>query len=183
MTPRLYPLEGMPEPKRFVPAVSKAFILSMLVSCVFGMIGAFGFGPGVKSVVITMLDGVAGTAVKALLCVNLLFTFPLMARSCLVILENAAKGAAAEVSTPVSIGIRSSFVISAALLACNVPNFGTVLGLVGGVCCCAMTLAMPPVILHQSMKKARVDIGGGDMAKIVLVCATGVVCMVLSVVL
>jgi proton-coupled amino acid transporter len=129
------------------------------------------------------VEGAAGTAVKALLCVNLLFTFPLMARSCLVILENAAKGAAAELSTPVSLGIRSSFVLFAAWLACNVPNFGTVLGLVGGVCCCAMTLAMPPWILYMSMKKAQLPIGGVDMAKISVVCVTGLVCMVLSVVL
>ena len=69
----------MPQPKKFVPAVSKAFAIAMLVSCAFGIIGAFGFGPDVKSVVITMLEGAAGTAVKGLLCVNLLFTFPLMA--------------------------------------------------------------------------------------------------------
>jgi proton-coupled amino acid transporter len=180
----LFPIqEAMPDPKKFVPAVSKAFYFSMVVSCAFGIIGAFGFGPEVKSVVITMLEGAAGTAVKALLCVNLLFTFPLMARSCLVILEEAARGSAAALSTPLSLGIRSSFVIAAALLACNVPNFGTVLGLVGGVCCCAMTLAMPPVILYKSMKKANVPVEGFQMAKIGLVCATGLVCMVLSVVL
>ena len=50
-----------------------------------------GVRPGVKSVVITMLDGAAGTAV-ALLCVNLLFTFPLMARSCLNICEQTVAG-------------------------------------------------------------------------------------------
>ena len=33
--------------------------------------------------------------------------------------------------------------LSAAAIAYVVPNFGTILGLVGGVCCCAMTLAGP----------------------------------------
>ena len=84
--------EAMPDRRRFVPAVSKAFGLSMVISAAFGLIGAWGFGPGVKSVVITMLDGAAGTAVKALLCVNLLFTFPLMARSCLNICEQTVAG-------------------------------------------------------------------------------------------
>ena len=135
--------EGMPEAhrKRFLPAASKAFYLSALISVAFGVIGAFGFGPEVKSVVITMLPGAAGIAVKALMCINLLFTFPLMARSCLVILENAF-GVAENV--PVSLAVRSAFVIGAGSLACVVPNFGTVLGYVGGFCCCAMTLAMPP---------------------------------------
>ena len=54
--------EAMPDRRRFVPAVSKAFGLSMVISAAFGLIGAWGFGPGVKSVVITMLDGAAGTA-------------------------------------------------------------------------------------------------------------------------
>ena len=175
--------EGMPQPKKFVPAVSKAFAISMFISIVFGVVGAFGFGPNVASVVITMLDGAAGSAVKGLLCLNLLATFPLMARSALVILEDAVKGEKAVLATPVSLGIRSSFVLFAAFIACNVPNFGTVLGLVGGVCCCAMTLAMPPWILHQSMKKANVTIGGLEMGKISVVCLTGLVCMVLSVVL
>jgi solute carrier family 36 (proton-coupled amino acid transporter) len=64
--------EAMPDQTRFVPAVSKAFAIAMGVSVVFGVVGAFGFGPGVNSVVITMLTGVGGTIVKALLCVNLL---------------------------------------------------------------------------------------------------------------
>lgn len=174
--------EGMPEAhrKRFLPAASKAFYLSALISVAFGVIGAFGFGPEVKSVVITMLPGAAGIAVKALMCINLLFTFPLMARSCLVILENAF-GVAENV--PVSLAVRSAFVIGAGSLACVVPNFGTVLGYVGGFCCCAMTLAMPPVILHKAMVKAGEPAKGMEMARIVTVCAVGLVCMALSVLL
>jgi proton-coupled amino acid transporter len=177
----LFPIqEGMRRPEYFVSAVSKAFYLSALVAVGFGLVGAFGFGPGVKSVVITMLPGAAGVAVKALLCVNLLFTFPLMARSCLVICEGAL---GASDSAPKSLAIRAAFVLSAAALACVVPNFGTVLGYVGGFCCCAMTLAMPPVILSESMKKAGRPAEGAERAKIAAVCAVGLVCMALSVLL
>ena len=114
--------EAMPDRRRFVPAVSKAFGLSMVISAAFGLIGAWGFGPGVKSVVITMLDGAAGTAVKALLCVNLLFTFPLMARSCLNICEQTVAGGK-DPNLVTSLGTRTAFVTSAAFLACVVPNF------------------------------------------------------------
>ena len=103
-----------------------------------------------------------------------------MARSCLVILENAF-GVAENV--PVSLAVRSAFVIGAGSLACVVPNFGTVLGYVGGFCCCAMTLAMPPVILHKAMVKAGEPAKGMEMARIVTVCAVGLVCMALSVLL
>ena len=41
--------EAMPQPKRFIPAVSKAFGLSMIVSLFFGVVGAWGFGPEVGS--------------------------------------------------------------------------------------------------------------------------------------
>ncbi|EEH52637.1 amino Acid/Auxin permease family [Micromonas pusilla CCMP1545] len=174
--------EAMPDQTRFVPAVSKAFAIAMGVSVVFGVVGAFGFGPGVNSVVITMLTGVGGTIVKALLCVNLLFTFPLMARSALVILESTiARGK--EISVPASLATRAAFVLSAGYLAGNVPNFGTVLGLVGGVCCCAMSIAMPPAILKLANDRAGVKSSAGESAVIALVCLTGVVCMVLSVVL
>ena len=174
--------EAMPDRRRFVPAVSKAFGLSMIVSALFGVIGAWGFGPGVKSVVITMLDGAAGTAVKALLCVNLLFTFPLMARSCLNICEQFVAGGK-EPNLPTSLVTRAAFVSSAAGLACVVPNFGTVLGYVGGFCCCAMTLAMPPVILYKAMELANTPAEGFEKTKIVVVCVVGLICMALSVAL
>jgi proton-coupled amino acid transporter len=152
------------------------------VSALFGVIGAWGFGPGVKSVVITMLDGAAGTAVKALLCVNLLFTFPLMARSCLNICEQFVAGGK-EPNLPTSLVTRAAFVSSAAGLACVVPNFGTVLGYVGGFCCCAMTLAMPPVILYKAMELAKTPAEGFEKTKIVVVCVVGLICMALSVAL
>jgi proton-coupled amino acid transporter len=110
------------------------------------------------------------------------FTFPLMARSALVILESTiARGK--EISVPASLATRAAFVLSAGYLAGNVPNFGTVLGLVGGVCCCAMSIAMPPAILKLANDRAGVKSSAGESAVIALVCLTGVVCMVLSVVL
>ena len=174
--------EAMPDRRRFVPAVSKAFGVAMIVSALFGVICAWGFGPGVKSVVITMLDGAAGTAVKALLCVNLLFTFPLMARSSLNICEQFV-GGGKEPNLPTSLVTRAAFVSSAAGLACVVPNFGAVLGYVGGFCCCAMTLAMPPVILYKAMELAKTPAEGFEKTKIVVVCVVGLICMALSVAL
>ena len=130
-----------------------------------------------------MLSGAPGLAVKALLCVNLLFTFPLMARSALVIVEDTVKGSKEELATPMSLALRSAFVVLAAFVGTNVPDFGKVLGLVGGVCCSAMSVTMPPWILANAMKKAGLAVEGGEKAKMGFVFAVGVVCMILSVVL
>jgi proton-coupled amino acid transporter len=83
----------------------------------------------------------------------------------------------------VSLATRAAFVTSAAALASIVPNFGTVLGYVGGFCCCAMTLAMPPVILRAALLKAGTPAVGFEKTKIYTVCVVGLVCMVLAVAL
>jgi proton-coupled amino acid transporter len=105
-----------------------------------------------------------------------------MARSCLNICEQTVAGGK-DPNLVTSLGTRTAFVTSAALLACVVPNFGTVLGYVGGFCCCAMTLAMPPVILSKAMTLAGKPAEGFEKTKIVVVCAVGLVCMALSVAL
>ena len=174
--------EGMPQKKYFLSAANKAFLIAMAISLVFGLVGAVGYGQGVSSVVVTMLTGVAGIIVKGLLALNLWSTFPLMARSSLLILENVASPGK-EAALPLSLGIRTGFVALAAYLACNVPNFGAVLGLVGGVCCCAMSIFMPPIILYKSKELVGAPATGGEKGMIGFVALTGLVCMILSVVL
>eukprot|EP00976_Prorocentrum_cordatum_P018669 378193-Prorocentrum_minimum.AAC.1 len=52
------PIESsMEEPKEFFGASAKAFAICTIVSAIFGTIGAVCFGPGVSSVVITMMTG------------------------------------------------------------------------------------------------------------------------------
>ena len=174
--------EGMPEKKYFLSAANKAFLISMAISLVFGLVGAVGYGRGVSSVVVTMLTGVAGLVVKGLLACNLWSTFPLMARSSLLICENVVSPKK-EAPLPVSLAVRTGFVSLAAYLACNVPNFGAVLGLVGGVCCCAMSVFMPPIILYKSKELCGTPAAGKEKGMIGFVALTGFVCMILSVVL
>jgi proton-coupled amino acid transporter len=177
--------QGMPQKDKFLGAASKAFVLSAIVGGLFGIICAVGFGPNVSSVVITMLEGPIGVFVKALLCVNLLFTFPIMAQSALVVCESVFTNndPAKELAKLPALVVRSSFVLFAALCATLIPNFGAVLGYVGGVCCCAMTLVLPPVILDKCSKKAGQALSSADKLKIPALTLIGVVCMILSVVL
>jgi proton-coupled amino acid transporter len=177
--------QGMPQKEKFLGAASKAFVLSAIVGGLFGIICAVGFGPNVSSVVITMLEGPIGVFVKGLLCVNLLFTFPIMAQSALVVCESVFTNndPAKELAKLPALIVRSAFVLFAALCATLIPNFGAVLGYVGGVCCCAMTLVLPPVILDKCSKKAGQALSSADKLKIPALTLIGVVCMILSVVL
>lgn len=177
--------QGMPQKDKFLGAASKAFVLSAIVGCLFGLVCAFGFGPNVSSVVITMLEGPIGIFVKGLLCVNLLFTFPIMAQSALVVCESVFTNndPAKQLAKLPALIVRSAFVLFAALCATLIPNFGAVLGYVGGVCCCAMTLVLPPLILDKCSKKAGQALSSADAMKIPALTFIGVVCMILSVVL
>ena len=80
--------------------------------------------------------------------------------------------------------VRSAFVLFAALCATLIPNFGAVLGYVGGVCCCLRWRSCyAPLILDKCSKKAGQALSSADAMKIPALTFIGVVCMILSVVL
>lgn len=83
------PIEAsMAKPDRFLAAATKGFTFSVIVSTLFGAVGALYFGPSVNSVVIAMLQGQGiVVAVKLLLCLNLLCTFPVVVGGAFQILE------------------------------------------------------------------------------------------------
>ena len=176
--------EAMPRPEKFFSAATKAFASAASIAFVFGVVGAAGFGPSVSSVVVTMLSGPVGVAVQLLLCLNLLSTYPIMAQSALRISENIfADKTSGTVATPVSLGVRTAFTAFALWTAANVPNFGVVLGYVGGVCCSILSLVLPATILYLAQKKVGNEITSNELARIATVFVTGCTCVVLSVVL
>ena len=176
--------EAMPRPEKFFSAATKAFTSAAAIAFVFGVVGAAGFGANVSSVVVTMLSGPVGVAVQLLLCLNLLSTYPIMAQSALRISENIfADKASGAVATPVSLGVRTAFTAAALWTAANVPNFGVVLGYVGGVCCSILSLVLPATILYLAQKKVGNEITSNELARIATVFVTGCTCIVLSIVL
>ena len=176
--------EAMPRPEKFFSAATKAFTSAAAIAFVFGVVGAAGFGANVSSVVVTMLSGPVGVAVQLLLCLNLLSTYPIMAQSALRISENIfADKTSGTVATPVSLGVRTAFTAAALWTAANVPNFGVVLGYVGGVCCSILSLVLPATILYLAQKKVGNEITSNELARIATVFVTGCTCIVLSIVL
>uniref|UniRef100_A0A061S5V1 Amino acid auxin permease family n=1 Tax=Tetraselmis sp. GSL018 TaxID=582737 RepID=A0A061S5V1_9CHLO len=146
----LPPIEAsMSRRERFLPAATTGFALSVVISTLFGVIGAVYFGPGVQSVVIAMLKGQGIViAVKLLLCLNLLCTFPVVVGSAFQILEGLVKEARGkELSSGAVYAMRTMFVVLAAVVAVGIPSFGKLLGLVGGVSCTLLTMVFPPLML------------------------------------
>ena len=175
--------EAMPQPDKFFPAAVKAFTGAAAIAAVFGIAGAVGYGTSVSSVVVTMLSGPSGIAVQLLLCLNLMSTYPIMAQSALRICEDLFKGKSGSIATPTSIGVRTAFTAGALWTAANVPNFGVVLGYVGGVCCSILSLVLPATILYIAQNKVKNEITANELARIATVFVTGITCIVLSLVL
>jgi len=176
--------EAMPQPDKFFGAAVKAFTGAAVIAGLFGVAGAAGFGTGVSSVVVTMLSGPSGIMVQLLLCLNLLSTYPIMAQSALRICENVLEGdKPGSIGAPQALAVRTAFTVGAIWTAANVPNFGVVLGYVGGVCCSILSLVLPAMILYLTQKKVKADIAPLELARIGGVFVTGITCIVLSIVL
>ena len=139
---------AMAQPARFMAVATQGFGICAAVGCAFGALGAAAFGPGVSSVVITQLGSTSlATAVKLLLCVNLLFTFPIVCRSAFLIIETLFERAGVALSTLQTRALRAAFVVLASTVATSVPSFGALLNLVGGVSLSLISLVFPPCIL------------------------------------
>ena len=96
-------------------------------------------------------------AVKLLLCTTLLCTFPIVTRGAFQLLEEFM-GGEENIADPVIYAMRTAFVCAAAYCAIAIPSFGKLLGLVGGVCCTALTMTFPPIMLlvaAQTCKKVH----------------------------
>jgi proton-coupled amino acid transporter len=177
---------AMAVPSRFMAATTKAFYLCAVIGCIFGALGAAAFGPGVSSVVITQLGATrVATAVKLLLCVNLLFTFPIVCRSAFLIIENLFERNGVALGTLQQRALRTAFVCAASFVATSVPSFGALLSLVGGVSLAMISLVFPPLILllAKDGKGGRLLAAGAlERASAALITAAGVAIMVFTLV-
>lgn len=179
---------SMARPQAFMGAAAKGFGICAAVGCAFGALGAAAFGPGVSSVVITQLGATRlATAVKLLLCVNLLLTFPIVCRSAFLILESLFERAGVALGTARTRALRASFVVLASTVATSVPSFGALLNLVGGVSLSLISLVFPPLVLllakdPTASDKALLARSGLERAWAALIAALGVAILVYTLV-
>ena len=148
----------------YVAVVSFIFITVLNVS--FGAICVLLFGANTKSNVLQNLDNPvwAGNAVRLLLCVDLLFTVPMVLAAGRQLVEGQLVHGdfATKHETLVRNGCRLALVIAVYAIALAVPDFGDMVSLVGGFANCLMGLILPPLCFISAApdgKIARVACG------------------------
>jgi hypothetical protein len=140
-------MNSMKRPEKYGVAVNAAVVSVWLLNVVFAILCLGFYGKNTQDLVLANLDnGPYLSALKLLLCVDLLFTFPIVFSSGRQILENAVIGATKVEESP---GKRAALV-AGAVVACfglaQIGGFGVVANLVGGVAQGTLAFIVPPTI-------------------------------------
>jgi proton-coupled amino acid transporter len=165
-------MNSMKNPKKdYGGAVSAAVAGVWLVNVVFAILCLGFYGDQTQDLVLGNLNnGPYLSALKILLCVDLLFTFPIVFSSGRQILENAIIGAdAAELdsSAPARTAIVAT-AITACLLLAQIGGFGAVANLVGGVAQGTLAFIMPPTIAVALARRNGEELVGGETGQLLL---------------
>jgi proton-coupled amino acid transporter len=173
---------AMADKSKFSLASFKGFAFCAALAISFGVMGAIAFGPAVGSNVITDLQGTGVVlAVKLLLCFNLLATFPVVCRTAFLTIEKFAKMGGFTMGTWSSRAVRTAYTVAAGLTAVAIPNFGRLLGVVGGFCCSMLTCFFPAMMYIWGAKAAGRELTALESAGAWGTMVLGVVLGVLSV--
>lgn len=133
-------------------AVSSAVAVIWIVNVVFALICLSFYGDATQDLVLQNLDnGPYLSALKILLCVDLLFTFPVVFSSGRQILENAILSSGAqEDDNELSLALSRAAISAGAVGTCfglsQVGGFGVVANLVGGLAQGTLAFIIPPAI-------------------------------------
>lgn len=159
----------------YAPAVSAAVSVIWTVNALFAIVCLGFYGEQTQDLVLQNLDnGPHLSALKILLCVDLLFTFPVVFSSGRQILENALLGSnnggetgSEEGENGVGLALSRAAVTSGAVGICfglsQVGGFGVVANLVGGVAQGTLAFIIPPAIaIALSRRQNEYDDGDLD---------------------
>jgi len=164
------------------------------VNVVFAILCLGFYGPDTQDLVLGNLDnGPYLSALKLLLCVDLLFTFPIVFSSGRQILENALLPDPSPLSTtidvaggpqrPSSVGdgntptallsLQRAGIVAVAIAVCftlaQIGGFGAVANLVGGVAQGTLAFVIPPAIaVSLARKNEDVELVGGEVFQFLL---------------
>lgn len=163
------PIESsMANPEQFHSVAQKTFGACGVVSGIFGVIGYLLFGTETQQIVLLNVQGsIFVSAVKLLLCIDLLLTYPVVMRPSIVIVEQSlsklvgspksgAKTPSPSVPWSVHIATCTLLGMCAALASISVPAFGLLSGLVGGVSQTFLAFVLPP-LMYAKIYYASMD--------------------------
>ena len=177
----------MARPEEFEPMVNATFLASAAVSAAFGVAGYLFFGAATHQIVILNVSGSAFvSSVKLLLCVDLLFTYPVVMRPSIEIVERSlvARGAGAGQQGSAGRGLQLAVCAALGVVAAGasvlVPAFALLSGLVGGVSQTVLGLVMPPLIFRKLQRAQWRSVLGAQTAAMVLFGMSAVGWTVLS---
>ena len=155
-------LNSMKEPSEYGGAVNRAVGVVWFVNVIFA-IGCLAFyGDDTQDLVLGNLgNGPFLSALKLFLCVDLLFTFPIVFSSGRQILENALlqQPDADENAIPRAVLVTGA--VSACLGLAQIGGFGAVANLVGGVAQGTLAFILPPAIAVTLARRSG-DSSNGD---------------------
>ena len=152
------PIEtSMAQPERFPVTAKKTFSVCAVLSGSFGIMGYLLFGTDTQQIVLLNVQGsFFVSAVKILLCVDLLLTYPVVMRPSIVIVEQSVHTlSSAKEKYQVSVGFSMHLAVCIFLglvaggSSLYVPAFGLLSGLVGGVSQTFLAFVLPPLMLAQ----------------------------------
>ena len=140
----------MKHPENFDRVVSLTFLGCAVISALFGVAGYFFFGNATEQIVILNIKGsFFVSSVKLLLCIDLLFTYPVVMRPSIEILEQSLSRSGNDQSR---LAVCSGLGAIAAGAGIFIPAFALLSGLVGGVCQTFLAFVMPPLMLQSLMR-------------------------------
>ena len=149
------PIESsMANPENFQMVATKTFTACAILSGSFGVIGYLIFGSETEQIVLLNVQGsIFVSAVKLLLCADLLLTYPVVMRPSIVIVEQSFSStlfpSIEHQETAWSIHLLTCLLLGlvAAGAATLVPAFGLLSGLVGGVSQTFLAFVLPPFMV------------------------------------
>ena len=164
-------INSMKEPAQYNGAVTWAVAGVWILNVIFAILCLGFYGDSTQDLVLGNLDnGPYLSALKILLCVDLLFTYPIVFSSGRQILENALIGAE-EMESDDS-ALPRAVIVAGAVCAtyglAQIGGFGAVANLVGGVAQGTLAFIMPPTIAVTLARRNGEELPGGETGQLLL---------------
>ncbi|EKX46425.1 hypothetical protein GUITHDRAFT_138176 [Guillardia theta CCMP2712] len=143
------PIEAsMLHPEQYEQAVFRTFIGTAIANIIFGLIGALTWGASVNQIVILNLNSsLVVVLVKACLCVDLFFTFPIVIFPALEMIERSLDLPSDVESVWPRNLFRSCIVCCTAFIALLVPYFALLTDIFAGLGQTLLAFVVPPLLV------------------------------------
>mmetsp|Transcript_8280 Transcript_8280/g.12743 ORF Transcript_8280/g.12743 Transcript_8280/m.12743 type:complete len:443 (-) Transcript_8280:280-1608(-) len=156
------PIEtSMARPERFSTVAQQTFVVCAILSGCFGIVGYLMFGADTQQIVLLNIQqsSIFVVAVKALLCIDLLFTYPVVMRPSIIILKQSLIQRSMDNVLPSRSEyyhhVAACILLGGVAAGCSifVPAFGVLSGLVGGVSQTFLAFVLPPLMMSRNSKR------------------------------